>query len=224
MYSNSKYRGGFHELVVIDQHDVRRWGMDYFDTVVDLGAYMGVFSMLMRMLHPKAKIIAIEPSLRNTDFLEKNIRHMDIIMDTRALGDGSTMYLQYGLSKRPGGDWFCNDEQEYSHPVETARLWQFFQEHRCSIDEKYLIKVDCEGAEKFLVGDSKSEEVLKNADHIALEIHAKGKGNKVSQNEYFLEWDDYLKWVYKLFGETHSINKVISKRRLGLGYYNISRM
>ena len=102
-------------------------------------------------------------------------------------------------------------------------FWQFFLDHKCSLDEKLCVKIDIEGAEKFLIGDSKSEKILIHADYIFLEVHTKSKKNDDYRNDNLATWRDLQKWVYKVFSHTHSIWGRKTHSRKGYGYYIMNK-
>ena len=223
MISNSGTKGDFDLIVLQDACRVRYWGLDYFDTVIDIGANIGVFSIMMRMLHPKARIIAVEPSNRSLDILRSNLDHMHIEIDARALGDGSVMHLQYGRKKSPMGDWFSpHKKHKYSDSVETVPFWMIFEDNDCKIGDKFFVKIDCEGCEQYLVGDIKSENILVRASQVLLEVHFKAPKNPW-HGDYMPEFEIYEEWVNDIFSKTHTIELFRFKIDRGYGHYCIRR-
>jgi FkbM family methyltransferase len=223
MISNSRAKGDFDLIVFQDMCRVRDWGLNYFDIVIDIGANIGVFSIMMRMLHPNARIIAVEPSDRSLDILKSNLDHMDIDIDTRGLGDGSVMHLQYGRKKSPMGDWFSpHKKHKYSHSVKTVPFWKLFKDHNGNLDKKFFVKIDCEGGEQYLIGDTKSEDILVKAHQVFLEIHFKAKKNPW-HSEGMIEFKAYEEWVNDVFSKTHDIELFHFKIDRGFGHYCIRK-
>ncbi len=220
MKVNSKSKGEFNLIVNCDLCRVRQWGLDYFDTVIDIGANIGVFSILMKMLHPKARIVAVEPSHRSLGELKSNISNMEICLDTRGLGDGSTMYHKFGRRRSPVGDWFVKEKQDDSFPIQTAPFWKIFEDNSCMVGNNLFVKIDCEGAEQYLIGDKKSEEILVSAQQVFLEIHFKGSKNVLHGN-YVPEFKTYHNWVNSTFDRTHTIDYFKSHAEKGFGHYCI---
>jgi len=220
MLVNSKCKGEFNLIVNCDLCRVRKWGLDYFDTVIDIGANIGVFSIMMKMLHPRAKILAVEPSYRNLKQLKTNIGHMEIGLDTRGLGDGSKMWHRYGRRESPVGDWFSKEETHGSFSIETAPFWKVFEDNGCEIGNKLFVKIDCEGCEQYLIGDTKSEEILATAKQVFFEVHFKAPKNKI-YGKGTLEWVEYNDWVNDIFGKTHKIDYFKSDKNRGFGHYCI---
>jgi FkbM family methyltransferase len=217
---NSKSKGEFNLIVNCDLCRVRHWGLNYFDTVIDVGANVGVFSMMMKMLHPKAKILAVEPSYRNLKELKSNIRNMEIDLETRGLGDGSTMYHRFGRKQSPVGDWFTKENESSSFSIETAPFWQIFWENGCDFGNNLFVKIDCEGCEQYLIGDRRSEEILVTADQIFLEVHFIAPKEKVF-GKCVLEFSDYDNWIKDIFSRTHDIEYYKSDKNRGFGHYCI---
>lgn len=61
------------ENMVLDQYHLSRWRGEHFDTVVDLGAHIGTFTIQAARLFPQARILAVEPYPASFDFLGQNI-------------------------------------------------------------------------------------------------------------------------------------------------------
>jgi FkbM family methyltransferase len=223
LISNSGSKGDLKLIVFRDLCRVRNWGLDFFDVVFDIGANIGAFSLLMRMLHINAKIIAVEPSNRNLDVLRTNLDHLGIVIDTRGLGDGSEMYLQYGRKRSPMSDWFSpHRKHKYSHTIETVQFWKIFEDHKCRLEDKFFVKIDCEGAERYLIGDSKSGDVLTSAEQVFMEVHFNAERNPWHGGRD-LEWKDYDDWIKDTFSKTHDIDLHYFNINKGHGHYCIKK-
>jgi FkbM family methyltransferase len=223
MLVNSKSRGEFDLLVLHDVCQVRHWGLNYFDAVIDIGANVGVFSIMMRMLHPHAKIVAIEPSHRSIELLKSNVSHMNIGIDERGLGDGSVLYHKFGRKKSPVADYFTPEENEESFTIQTEPFWKLFEDNGYKVDSKLFVKIDCEGGEQYLVGDTKSEKILLNAEQVFIEIHFKAKKNIWRLDDYIPKFEFYKEWVNDVFSETHDIDLFNFKIGRGHGNYCIRK-
>ncbi|MBX2800075.1 MAG: FkbM family methyltransferase, partial [Myxococcales bacterium] len=82
------------EIILDDVYGIR--GLDHgrVQYVLDVGANIGFFAVMARMLYPRAKIIAVEPIPATLDILRQNIAELDIAVDTCALGTGQPMYMK----------------------------------------------------------------------------------------------------------------------------------
>ena len=133
------------------------------DTVLDLGAYIGYHTLIMaKLVGPKGKVYAFEPSKTNFHYLKKNIaenRYENVIACCKAVsgksgagryyvGDRSSLGTIYG-----GGRW---------EEIETIRLDDCFK------DKVDFIKMDIEGAEGLALEGMK--ETIKNSPNLKMVI------------------------------------------------------
>jgi FkbM family methyltransferase len=130
------------------------------NTVVDLGANIGYFTLLAaKLVGKKGKVYSFEPEPRNYNYLLKNIelnKYDNVFATQKAVSDeaGKTkLYIcpydtghhtinQYGGIKAHKPD-FIDDKKDFVE-VETVTLDDFFKDMKKPID---VIKVDIEGAE-----------------------------------------------------------------------------
>jgi hypothetical protein len=91
-----------------------------------------------------------------------------------------------------------------------------------NINGKYLIKIDCEGGERFLLKDEKCIEIIKKSCAFCLEIHFPPlkEGTSAERFKTFPKWEVWHKWINDNFAETHYILYHCSDRkRRGAGTY-----
>lgn len=130
------------------------------DTVVDLGANIGYFTLLAaKLVGKKGKVYSFEPEPRNYNYLLKNIElneYDNVFATQKAVSDetGKTkLYIcpydtghhtinQYGDIKAHKPD-FIDDKKDFVE-VETVTLDDFFKDTKQPIN---VIKMDVEGAE-----------------------------------------------------------------------------
>ena len=143
-------------------HAIQRMQNDYYltqtavfreaDTVIDVGAHVGVVSIYLAKKFPSIKVYAIEPDPLNYACLKRNIEIngvKNVIAINKAVsGDGRkrTLYVDAGESA-----WATiNPGMADSHgvlrtaPVNTITLEQLFQEH--GIQHCRLLKITAPGA------------------------------------------------------------------------------
>lgn len=127
------------------------------DTVLDIGAHFGFFSLLSAHLcGEKGMIFAIEPSSRTHEILSDNIKAHPLIQGFKlAMGEhedsitfyefplryseyNSTSIEQYALEP-----WFKQNEPTIN-TVQLRKIDNFLKEHNCL---PRLIKIDAEGSE-----------------------------------------------------------------------------
>lgn len=148
------------------------------DTIIDVGAHVGIFTIRAAQKWPRASVIAVEPSTRSFAFLCQNVSRNNLsnVTPLQAACAGNsgrtTLYLKPGHDQantlyRPSADWRPQAD------VELLSLDDLFS--RCRIQSCALLKLDCEGAEYdtlFQAGD----ETLARVRQIAMEYHVGPRG------------------------------------------------
>lgn len=211
-YKDKRTAREFKLIVLQDLYRIRGYPQDHFDLVMDIGANIGIFSVYAKTLFPAARILAVEPSREALTMLYKNTELFDIEIDPRALGDGSPLY-QSDVSMLFNTQ-FVPDKGKYS--VETATLGQLFHFNDCSNAESYLVKLDVEGGERYLIDESTSEGVLRYATQISMELHFRCPKY---QYDHWLEFPVYNEWIHDLLDATHNIQYYCSSKHEGYGHY-----
>lgn len=128
-------RSAIDEVCVLDVYGLKDRQLS--GTVIDVGAHIGSFSMMVKRLFPHVHVIAFEPNVENIDLLERNCLENGVEVSAYRLavwGELQTMQVQgegptsYTV---PGGDVF------------GITLDEVLEKH----EEVDLLKLDCEGAE-----------------------------------------------------------------------------
>jgi FkbM family methyltransferase len=164
--------------------------VDQGQTVIDIGANVGMFTFFAAARAPQARIIAVEPTPRAYRYLLSNIRRNRL---------ENVVAVQVACGSAPGratlfscGDDTCNSlynpdgvDCGTSVPiceVEVVTLGQLFE--RFEIDRCRLLKLDCEGAEyEILLGAD--ARILARIDEIVMEYHV---GLNPHRPEDLLHW------------------------------------
>lgn len=187
-----------------------------YDTIIDIGANQGIFSLQAQILNPKAHIYALEPNPHALGTLKELTQTLRIKITEKAIGDGQDQYL------RPTGNparASVHVEPKFGGPikVQTIPFPELFQQiytHRngeTRNPEHILLKCDCEGGEHYLIGH---EDLLRQCDHIAMEVHYKGYYANIHPKQFWKDWIKQFKQDYKI--ETKlggSIGRVIMLKR-----------
>ena len=205
-------------IVTNDIYKVSSFLSGDLDFILDIGANIGVFSVMMRMKHPKSKIVAVEPCLETAYFLEKNTNMLDIDVLPHAFGNGSEVSF-FSVDDNLLRNVFISDEEE-TYRVKSLTLGDIFDKQKLDISQNYLLKFDCEGAEQFLIGDPIAENIIKNSLQTSLEIHFK---SKKTPYDFWIDFTSYNDWVYEKFSDSHSIDYYKSRKNNGYGHYCIKR-
>ncbi len=145
------------------------------DVVVDIGAYIGLFSMVLAEKHPHIMIYAFEPVSINFRNLVRGIE-ANGIRNVRAFqlavtSDGREVEMLYSHSFTGGSTTLEIQKENISsaHLVErvaSKTLDQIFAEF--GIDRCKLLKIDCEGSEYEILYNATC---LDRISHIRGEFH-----------------------------------------------------
>ena len=154
---------------MINEYDVDSFKINQNDVVIDVGAHIGLFSLLVSQFCKTGKIFSFEPIRENFDLLVSNLalNHIENIFP-----------FNVGVSKKSGKlDLFLNNDQSAhsifpkdseSITVESISLQKIFDDNKISTCK--LLKLDCEGAEYDIV-DSLPVEYLDKIQNMVIEYH-----------------------------------------------------
>ena len=178
----------FSEVIGEDSYGVRdfhrRHGDQGIHSVVDVGANVGYFSILSSCLFPQTKRISIEPAHLTHELLFENVNGWGVKCVKAAIGDGSRMSL-VADNRTCGSDMFVMD---VNGGYKTKRLSEILEEERIP-KSGLMLKVDCEGGERWMVDDIELEGWLSGCVYFAAEFH-ESEGNPRSR------WVEWLKRVF----------------------------
>jgi len=139
------------------------------DIVIDIGAHIGVFSV---MASKRAKkVIAIEPVSNNFELLKKNIeinRIGNIIPIKKAISSKTGKTKIYTGDNTVAHSLISKDKKNSSEEIETLSLPDLIKTYKLKkID---FLKMDCEGAEHEILNKMPLS-VLKKIKRIHMESH-----------------------------------------------------
>lgn len=213
MYSPDSFAlEDYGRLVIRDLMKLRSFSNISIDTVIDIGASIGVATIFSKMIFPKAKIISIEPCKENFDCLEKN---------THFIHDVHREHKAFGISKKKyeivHEKMFINThtKENISGDIEGISLQDIFTKYNIPKKSKYFIKSDCEGSEQYFIDDIFSEQAIRQAEIFFMEVHFYCK----QKPRFPIEWKTYNNWIHNNFSNTHIIDYYKSKRESGYGHY-----
>ena len=154
---------------MINEYDVDGFEINPSDIIIDVGAHIGLFSLLVSQFCKTGKIFSFEPIRENFDLLVSNLalNHIENVFP-----------FNVGVSKKSGKlNLFLNNDQSAhsifpkgpkSITVEATSLQKIFDEKQISSCK--LLKLDCEGAEYDII-DSLPVEYLDKIQNMAIEYH-----------------------------------------------------
>lgn len=171
------------------------------DTFVDIGAYIGYYSILARnIVGEKGKVIAFEPNPESYKILKKNFEingYKNCIAENIAIADEEGLAkLFFGKYTGDSSSLFLAEEvdERRSFNVKTMTFDKYSELHGVAPD---CIKIDAEGAEyKILKGMQKTIDAYH--PKLLIEIHSRHlekQGMSIRALFDFLERFDYNIWL-----------------------------
>lgn len=148
-----------------------------FDTILDIGAHIGVFSVLAAKKNPRGRIYAIEAAKENHELLSMNV-------ELNALRN--VLCFNMALAERNGNLRLRLNEENWAHALESVEprchrkptatyemviaetLEHFLERH--GLDEVHYAKLNVEGAEYAIILNS-SPSVLRRLRCMLIEFH-----------------------------------------------------
>ena len=169
---------------------IRRFPMGVIKTVLDLGAHVGMFSVLARLLHPGARVVSIEASPANIGVLTENTKNMLIEVHNVAVGSDSTVLLN------TRGSMSGTVQEADTGSIKSYSLPSLLTHLKVDSNEGLFIKVDIEGSERNFVDDQEAENILRQCVGIDFEGHTTSQ----IPDAY-----NYVKWLKGFLSDTHDI-------------------
>jgi FkbM family methyltransferase len=141
--------------------------------VLDVGAHIGTFSLLMADKCPNGKIYALEPALDTFEVLKKNVDDnniSDILIPCKIalFNENSSIKLFHDEASGNWGHSIVSELSESFETVNTITTDDFFAQNK--ISKCNLIKFNCEGAE-FKIIESMSDKILNSIDTWVILFH-----------------------------------------------------
>lgn len=146
--------------VFFDRPYTRKFSLPENSTVVDIGGYIGDFSLYAVKYLNAEKVIVCEPTEENFELLLRNIKSNDfqdkITAINKAVGNGDEISLNVeikdGKEVHASSFWY---EGASTRVVPSLTLQQLLREN--SLSKVDLLKVDCEGGEYEIFSSVDSE-------------------------------------------------------------------
>ncbi|MCU1465772.1 MAG: pv [Actinomycetia bacterium] len=138
------------------------------DTILDIGAHIGIVSIYLAKRHPDARILAFEAVPRVFDLLVANVKRNKVRnvvpFNVAVTGDGRDLDLvSHPQSNTGGGSAYAADHALPGHDrvtVPSVTLDQILDRH--DIGHCPLLKIDIEGAEYEVLYEAKRLPVIAN--------------------------------------------------------------
>lgn len=195
--------------IFIDKPYVRYANLPKNPTIVDIGGYIGDFSLFAAKYLSARRVVVYEPTLENFKVLQKNIKinnlHDRIIAVNKAVTNTNnevSLNVQIKESEEVHVSAYFHSQEE-SRIVPSVTMARLMEDHRLETID--LLKVDCEGCEFdiFLGMEAESYSKIQN---IVFEFHRIDDYseklslilNKLRSNGYKVQVDQPIAYGYKL--------------------------
>lgn len=181
------------------------------DTVVDIGAQIGIFTSYAAQATPRGRVFSFEPHPDNFRLLEQNRRQNDFSHVTafnKAVAAQEGRHEFFASAINTGGHSLYQQAGSGEHfEVETVRLEDVLQKQ--GVDRIDYLKIDCEGAEREILR-SLSDDVLHRVRRIVMEVHAEedttsaGLAGWLRQRGFNVETEGAMVYARRLAGGSAS--------------------
>lgn len=152
------------EIINHDEYKLRNIQLNNINTIYDIGASIGVFSILAHRLFPTAKITCIDPNPHTIDLLKLNTKKFATVIEGCVSYD-QDVYMVFGENDFEAG--VSTNPQSKQYKVKPYTLKELIP-NGCD-----LLKLDCEGMEYNIF----EKENLNNIRYIIGEWHNTKKWN-----------------------------------------------
>ncbi len=163
-------------------HKVKR-SKTPIETIIDLGAFIGDFTILASHTFPNAKIYAVEPEKSNYHLLKQNIHlnHEKNVKLYKKAIDAKKRILFLQLHKNNHGNNGLNgvDKPKMKQRVTGMSFSELWEKN--AIQQCDLLKIDIEGGEYEFFSLKRHEPYLKHTKLITMEYHV----NKAYPMKYY---------------------------------------
>ena len=163
------------------------------DTVVDIGAHIGFFSIFASTYAKQGKVFAFEPTPENFAMLEENVRInnlKNILFLNQAVGGKDGKADIFLSEHNTGGHSFFhtkkNSDKKITVPV--ISLQTLMKKYDLKIID--FLKMDCEGAEYSILFNC-PKEILQKISKISMEYHNIDDENNVDKLQIFLKQNGF---------------------------------
>lgn len=139
------------------------------DVIIDIGAHIGLFALLISKKCESGKILCFEPILDNYELLLKNLHdnHISNVHPVNIAVSDREQKIKIYLNSDQAGHSIYLESASYVD-VQSTTLKKIIDENR--ISKCSLLKIDCEGAEYEII-ESLPDQYLNKIHRIIIEYH-----------------------------------------------------
>jgi FkbM family methyltransferase len=154
-----------HEIFTTDCYKLKPLLGKPIDTIIDIGANNGFFAVYARVLFPTAKIVCFEPCPDTFARLSDNVANLNIECRNIGLGDGTPITMKRNSHTGDSGSFIGVAGGDIPTKTFTDLVADL------SITANTIVKIDCEGGERFLVKSDEQCNTLAKAGRWMMEVH-----------------------------------------------------
>ena len=139
------------------------------DVIIDVGAHIGLFSLLISKQCMSGKIFCFEPILENYELLVKNLQenHISNVYPYNIAVSDNEQKIKIYLNSDQAGHSMLLESKSFIE-VNSTTLKKIIDDHE--IDKCDLLKIDCEGAEYGII-ESLPTQYLNKIEKMIIEYH-----------------------------------------------------
>lgn len=141
--------------------------------IIDAGANVGYTSIFFSSYLESSKIYGIEPSSENLEIYEKNKKSLkapeNVKIYHKALSEKSNSSFKIERDFRDKGDWAITTKEDNNGEIKSITIDEIIEEN--NLEYITLLKIDIEGAERFIFRKENNLSFLQKTQIIAIEIH-----------------------------------------------------
>lgn len=159
----------FRQIFAFEQYKIRNLENMEIESIVDLGANIGLSALDFSMRFPNAKVFAVEPEIHNYEMMVKNVAGLDnVYCLNNAIWNSTKSLGVYDKGLGEYGYVVSEENPREIGSIKSLTIDEIMQKFNLSkID---LLKIDIEGSEKELFS-SNYESWLPKVGCIIIELH-----------------------------------------------------
>ncbi len=141
--------------------------------IIDAGANVGYTTVYFSINLDNVRVFAVEPSEKNAEVFLKNKAYLknknSIILYQNALSDKENQFFETETNFRDGRDWSITTKEVQNGTLKGITIDEIIRNN--NLNYISLLKIDIEGAERFIFTPENDLGFLDKTQIIAIEIH-----------------------------------------------------
>jgi len=170
----------FTHVWLIEEYSKQGFDIHETDTVIDVGAHIGSFSLYASQSCKKGIVYSFEPMNENYKMLKLNLQLnnlQNVITNNSAISKSSSKIILFQNQDESGHSKFIQTDNPIE--VNSKSLNDFFSEN--NLKSCHLLKLDCEGAEYEII-DSLNKKYFDIIEKMIIEYHLADSNPELLEN------------------------------------------